>query len=69
MKREFIYTAIFDRMWKELGLADDDLQELENFIMGKSQSRRCYPRRRRAYKIKMDIEKRRQKRRNKDFIY
>jgi len=33
MKREFIFSAIFDKRWKELGLTDSDLQELEKFIM------------------------------------
>ena len=33
MKREFIFSAIFDKRWKELGLTDEDLQELEHFIM------------------------------------
>ena len=33
MKREFIYTTVFDRRWEEMGLADTDLQALEKFIM------------------------------------
>jgi len=33
MKREFIFSAIFDKRWKELGFTDSDLQELEKFIM------------------------------------
>ena len=33
MKREFIYFKIFDKNWREMGLTDDDLIELENIIM------------------------------------
>ena len=33
MKREFIYFKIFDKSWREMGLTDDDLIELENMIM------------------------------------
>jgi len=33
MKREFIYFRIFDKNWRDLGLADDDLQQLENIII------------------------------------
>ena len=33
MKREFIYTRVFDKYWKELGLEIADLEELEKFIM------------------------------------
>lgn len=32
MTREFIITKEFDRIWKELGLNDDDLNELEIFL-------------------------------------
>ena len=32
MTREFIITKEFDRSWKELGLNDDDLGELEIFL-------------------------------------
>ena len=32
MTREFIITKEFDRTWKELGLNDDDLSELEIYI-------------------------------------
>lgn len=32
MTREFIITKEFDRTWKELGLDDDDLNELEIFL-------------------------------------
>lgn len=32
MTREFIITKEFDRVWKELGLNDDDLNELEIFL-------------------------------------
>lgn len=30
--REFIISKEFDRVWKELGLDDDDLNELELFL-------------------------------------
>jgi len=33
MIREFIYTSKFDREWKKLGLNDDDLQPLEEFLI------------------------------------
>jgi len=32
MTREFIITKEFDRIWKELGLNDDDLEELEIYL-------------------------------------
>ena len=32
MTREFIITKEFDRTWRELGLNDDDLGELEIFL-------------------------------------
>ena len=32
MTKEFIITKEFDRAWKELGLNDDDLSELEIFL-------------------------------------
>ena len=32
MKREFIISKEFDRVWKECGLNDDDLYELEVFL-------------------------------------
>ena len=31
--REFIYFQVFEKSWLEMGLADDDLIELENQIM------------------------------------
>jgi len=33
MTREFIRTHIFDKRWSEMGLADEDLQKLENFLL------------------------------------
>ena len=33
MKKEFISTSIFDRGWDNLNLTDEDLRELQNFIM------------------------------------
>jgi len=33
MLRAFISTPIFDKRWNELNLDDDDLSELENYIM------------------------------------
>ena len=33
MKREFIETNIFSKRWKELNLTDNDLRELQKFIM------------------------------------
>jgi len=33
MKREFIRTAIFEEDWKDAGLNDDDLCELENILL------------------------------------
>ena len=33
MRREFIETTIFAKRWKELSLTDDDLRELQRFIM------------------------------------
>jgi len=33
MKREFIYFRVFEKHWRELGLTDNDLQELENAII------------------------------------
>lgn len=32
MTREFIITKEFDCIWKELGLNDDDLSELEIYL-------------------------------------
>lgn len=32
MIREFIISKEFDRAWKELGLSDDELEELEIFL-------------------------------------
>jgi len=33
MAREFIKTHIFDKRWAEMGLTDDDLRKLENFLL------------------------------------
>jgi len=33
MKREFIRTQVFEEDWKEAGLNDDDLCELENTLL------------------------------------
>ena len=33
MTREFIITSTFDKRWEKLNLDDDDLQELQNYIM------------------------------------
>ncbi|MCL2053701.1 MAG: type II toxin-antitoxin system RelE/ParE family toxin [Oscillospiraceae bacterium] len=33
MLREFISTATFDKLWYDLSLSDDDLQELQNYLM------------------------------------
>ena len=33
MQREFIYSKPFDNNWRELGLSEDDLRELEFQIM------------------------------------
>ncbi|MCL2171049.1 MAG: type II toxin-antitoxin system RelE/ParE family toxin [Defluviitaleaceae bacterium] len=33
MTREFISTRIFDKRWAEMGLTDEDLRKLENFLM------------------------------------
>ena len=33
MKREFIRTQVFEEDWKSAGLDDDDLCDLENFLM------------------------------------
>jgi len=33
MTRQFIRTKIFDKRWAELGLDDNDLQSLENFLL------------------------------------
>jgi len=33
MKREFISTSIFDKRWDNLNLSDDDLRDLQNYIM------------------------------------
>ena len=33
MKREFIRTDIFEEDWKDAGLNDDDLRELENLLL------------------------------------
>ena len=33
MKRTFIETAIFTKRWRELALTDDDLSELQEFIL------------------------------------
>ncbi len=38
MIREFIILPNFDRQWKELGLDDEDLRELENQILQKPDS-------------------------------
>lgn len=32
MTREFIITYEFDKLWVQLGLNDDDLMELENYL-------------------------------------
>ena len=32
MTREFIITKEFDRIWKELGLNDDDLEDVEIYL-------------------------------------
>jgi len=37
MKRQFIRTAIFDEDWKEAGLNDDDLRELERILLNNPQ--------------------------------
>ena len=33
MTREFIHTLVFDKCWEELNLNDDNLSELQNFIL------------------------------------
>ena len=33
LTREFINAAIFDKRWKELGLSDDDLRDLQNILL------------------------------------
>lgn len=33
MKRTFIEVPIFTNRWKELGLTDEDLRELENVLL------------------------------------
>lgn len=33
MKREFIYFPKFEKLWKELGLDDDELRDLETVIL------------------------------------
>ncbi|MCL2499914.1 MAG: type II toxin-antitoxin system RelE/ParE family toxin [Defluviitaleaceae bacterium] len=33
MSREFIVTKIFDKRWLEMGLDDDDLRKLENYLI------------------------------------
>ena len=33
MKRTFIETTVFTKRWKELNLSDDDLQELQTYIL------------------------------------
>ncbi len=33
MKREFIRTQVFEADWKDAGLNDDDLRELENMLL------------------------------------
>jgi len=33
MKRKFVETNIFTKRWKELNLSDNDLQELQNFMI------------------------------------
>ena len=33
MKREFIRTQVFEADWKNAGLNDDDLRELENMLL------------------------------------
>lgn len=33
MKREFVYMPKFEKEWNQLGLKDDELTELENFLM------------------------------------
>ncbi len=33
MKREFIRTQVFEADWKDAGLNDDDLRELENILL------------------------------------
>ncbi|MCL2200611.1 MAG: type II toxin-antitoxin system RelE/ParE family toxin [Oscillospiraceae bacterium] len=38
MKREFVYTPKFDREWKKLGLGDDNLQQLELFLLDSPQA-------------------------------
>lgn len=33
MDKEFIMTPVFDKIWKELALTEEDLMELQNKIM------------------------------------
>ena len=33
MKREFIMISTFDNPWKDMGLIDDDLRELQNLLL------------------------------------
>ncbi|MCL2420493.1 MAG: type II toxin-antitoxin system RelE/ParE family toxin [Defluviitaleaceae bacterium] len=35
MTREFISAQIFDKRWVEIGLDDEDLMQLQNFLMKK----------------------------------
>ena len=32
MKREFVMMPVFDKVWKEMGLTDDDLQVLQKTL-------------------------------------
>ena len=38
MTRKFIHTASFDRHWKNLGLGDDELHELQNILLADPQA-------------------------------
>ena len=38
MDKEFIMTPVFDRIWKELALTEEDLMDLQNIIMENPQA-------------------------------
>ena len=43
MTREFVSLDIFNRLWEDLGLTDDDLRELQEFLTTNPEAGRIIP--------------------------
>jgi hypothetical protein len=56
MKREFVYTAKFDKNWVDAGLTDDDLRALEEMLLENPEAGSVIPHMSGARKIRFAIQ-------------